>query len=54
MLLLKNLLIFRLWIILFTEKKSSSKNIYLFKVNNRNTSKLIVKTPERLSIVFIY
>ena len=33
-------------------RKSSSTNIYLFKVNNTNTSKLTVKTPERLSIVF--
>ena len=32
---------------------SSSTNIYLFKASNSNTSKLTVKTPERLSIVFI-
>ena len=33
-------------------RKSSSTNIYPFKVNNRDTSKLTVKTPELLSIVF--
>ena len=41
-------------------RKSSSTDIYLFKVSNRNTEKnceiclkLIVKTPERLSTFFI-
>ena len=33
-------------------RKSSSTNIYLLKVNNTSASKLTVKTPERLSIVF--
>ena len=31
-------------------RKSSSTNIYLFKVNNRNASKLTVKRPEQVSI----
>ena len=42
-------------------RNSSATNIYLFKVNNRNTkrkweicSKLTVKTQERLSTVFIF
>ena len=34
-------------------RKISSQNIYLFKVNNRNTSKLTVKTPGQLPIVLI-
>ena len=34
-------------------RKSFSANIYLFKVNNRNTSKLTVKISERLSILLL-
>ena len=40
--------LFRLWVIIFTQEKA----ICLFKVNNRSTPKLNVKTPERLFIVF--
>ena len=34
-------------------RKSSSTKVYLLKVNNTNTSKITIKTPEWLSIVFI-
>ena len=58
------LLIFRLWLSTLSSdiytRKSSPTNIYLFKVNNRNTekkcenySKLTIKTPERLSTLLI-
>ena len=34
------------------KRKNSSTKIYLFKVNNRNPSKLTVKTPEQLFSYF--
>ena len=49
-----------LWVMIFTQEKNSSTNIFLFIVNNRNTrkrceicSKLTIKTPQRRSTVFI-
>ena len=37
---IKDLLIFRLWLIIFYTRKSSLTNIYLFKVNDRSTKKM--------------
>ena len=57
---IKHLLIFRLWVIIFAPRKTTPIIIYLFKVNNKRTkkeceisSKLTIKTQERLSIIFI-